>query len=963
MITAEQFDSDWYLKTYPDVAAAGVNPWIHYVNYGRFEGRRPFQNRVMAWEYHLWRGGDRILLPRLEHFLLETNSIEQERQYAAWTIARWYAVHNEWVKVLNSLQLLLTSHHYYPSHAGPYLLLLEAALQCNHWNIAKKTFELFSRRFGSKIDVSLAEINLISFRIINGFVNRNQDESRLTILNRVFLQHGLYALDEKCNATLNLDSLYLIKSLPIAKNCEEAKVSVIVPVYNAERTLITALRSLSEQTWRNLEILIVDDASEDNTWQLMQNYVINTSLRPGIVIRLLRHNKNLGTYAARNTGLSVAEGDLITTHDSDDWSHPQKIEYQANTLLSNPDKVACTSHWVRTTENFLFSHWRLEDSWVYRNISSLMFRRSVFNALGYWDRVSVNSDTEYYLRIIKYFGEDALTEILPGVPLSFGRIHKDSLSLCEETHLITRYYGVRKDYEDAARRWHSEIKSLNDLYLPEIPKVRPFQAPYVIGTTGKIENLFNPMDLVQQSGYFDPAWYLEQYPDLQDAPVDLFEHYWKVGSTEGKDPGPLFSTSYYEYRFPQARAANLPALLHFLTVGRVQGLKSLDVIPGNQVQRSGAPNLLICAHQAGKHLYGAERSLLDVLKVLNELGVNLFVVLPSAINIDYVESIKSKAVALTVIPYGWWKAGRSINSHTLEEFKNLIKRFDIRAVYANTLVLDEPLIAAQQLNILNIVHVRELPFADEALCWVLGAGPELITDRVRKLADIVLVNSLAVEREIASSNTVVVPNIVNVSKFVSIQSPVAPDNKLITIALISSNLPKKGLADFVELADILEQREIPVICKLIGPETEYIKSLQIQKRNGEVAKCLEFNNYTAYPWQALSNVDIVVNLSNFQESFGRTVLEAMAAGLPVVAYHWGALPELIVNGKTGFLIPFKNLNSVADRIIELVQSKDLRLNFGKAGRMHARKYFSETVLRDRLKTVLSKIAEQTSLPQ
>ncbi|WP_444924293.1 glycosyltransferase [Microbulbifer sp. DLAB2-AF] len=963
MITAEQFDSDWYLNTYPDVAAAGVNPWIHYINHGRFEGRRPFQNRVIAWEYHLWRGGDRILLPRLEHFLLETNAIEQERQYAIWTIARWYAVHNEWLKVLNSLQLLLTSHHFYPSHAGPYLLLFEAALQCNRCHTAKKTFEILSRRFGSQIDVSLAEINLLSSRIINGFGDRNLDESRLTILNRIFLQHGLYTLDAKSNATLNLDSLYLKKSLPVTKDCEGIKVSVIVPVYNAERTLITALRSLCEQTWRNLEILIIDDASEDNTWQLIQNYIINTSLQPGIAIRLLRHNKNLGTYAARNTGLSVAEGDLITTHDSDDWSHPQKIEYQANALLSNPDKVACTSHWVRTTENFLFSHWRLEDSWVYRNISSLMFRRSVFNALGYWDRVSVNSDTEYYLRIIKYFGGDALTEILPGVPLSFGRIHKDSLTLYDETHLITRYYGVRKDYEDAARRWHSEIKSLNDLYLPEIPKVRPFQAPFAICTTRKNENISNPMDLVQQSGYFDPAWYLEQYSDLQDATVDLFEHYWKVGSMEGKDPGPLFSTSYYEYRFPQARAENLPVLHHFLTVGCVQGLKPLDVLPGNQLQRTGALNLLICAHQAGKHLYGAERSLLDVLKVLNELGVNLFVVLPSAINAEYIKSIRSKVVALTVIPYGWWKAGRIINSLTLEMFKCLIKRFDIRAVYANTLVLDEPLIAARLLNILNIVHVRELPFADEALCRILGASPELITERVRKLADIVLVNSLAAEREIASSNTVVVPNIVDVSKFESIHYPIAPENKLITIALISSNLPKKGLADFVELADILEQREVPVICKLIGPETEYIKSLQIKKRNGEVSKYLEFNNYTACPWQALTNVDIVVNLSNFQESFGRTVLEAMAAGLPVVAYHWGALPELIVNGKTGFLVPFKNLNSVADRIIELVQSKDLRLNFGKAGRIHARKYFSEAVLRDRLNTVLSMVVDQTFLPQ
>jgi hypothetical protein len=55
---------------------------------------------------------------------------------------------------------------------------------------------------------------------------------------------------------------------------------------------------------------------------------------------------------------------------------------------------------------------------------------------------------------------------------------------------------------------------------------------------------------------------------------------------------------------------------------------------------------------------------------------------------------------------------------------------------------------------------------------------------------------------------------------------------------------------------------------------------------------IELSGYAPFPSEALARADIVLNLSNFEETFGRTVLEAMAAGRPVVAYNWGALPEL-----------------------------------------------------------------------
>jgi glycosyltransferase involved in cell wall biosynthesis len=109
--------------------------------------------------------------------------------------------------------------------------------------------------------------------------------------------------------------------------------------------------------------------------------------------------------------------------------------------------------------------------------------------------------------------------------------------------------------------------------------------------------------------------------------------------------------------------------------------------------------------------------------------------------------------------------------------------------------------------------------------------------------------------------------------------------------------------------------------------------------------------YVADPAQALAEVDVVINLSRFQESFGRTVLEAMASARPVVGYAWGALPELVVNSQTGFLVPFGDTEAVAARLLQLQQRPELKVGMGLAGRERALACFSGERLRKQLARV------------
>ena len=88
----------------------------------------------------------------------------------------------------------------------------------------------------------------------------------------------------------------------------------------------------------------------------------------------------------------------------------------------------------------------------------------------------------------------------------------------------------------------------------------------------------------------------------------------------------------------------------------------------------------------------------------------------------------------------------------------------------------------------------------------------------------------------------------------------------------------------------------------------------MQAQGESLPRNFHFRGYVPSPADAYRDLNIVLNLSHFAESFGRTVAEAMAARCAVIAYRYGALPELIDDGETGFLTPFRDLSAVFDRL-------------------------------------------------
>ncbi|MEA4968038.1 MAG: glycosyltransferase family 2 protein, partial [Bacteroidaceae bacterium] len=96
------------------------------------------------------------------------------------------------------------------------------------------------------------------------------------------------------------------------------KISVIIPVYNAELYFEKCLRSLFEQTFGGIEFVFINDNTPDNSFNILENVLADYPDRKK-QIKIINNKYNIGSGASRNIGLTVADGEYIVFCDSDDW--------------------------------------------------------------------------------------------------------------------------------------------------------------------------------------------------------------------------------------------------------------------------------------------------------------------------------------------------------------------------------------------------------------------------------------------------------------------------------------------------------------------------------------------------------------------------------------------------------------------------------------------------------------------
>ncbi|MCR5858299.1 glycosyltransferase [Mesorhizobium sp. J428] len=376
-------------------------------------------------------------------------------------------------------------------------------------------------------------------------------------------------------------------------------------------------------------------------------------------------------------------------------------------------------------------------------------------------------------------------------------------------------------------------------------------------------------------------------------------------------------------------------------------------LPGGLKRVGQCKSVLVVGHTAGKHFSGSERSFLDMLDGLAAIGLNAVAALPQDVP-AYTAEVAKRACQVVIAKYGWWR-DNPVSAETLRRFEDIIFRTGVDAVHVNTIMLREPLIAAANCGVPSIAHIRELITHDEALAQVIGETPERIVEMTLERADWIIANSRATAECFHKEGfTHVVPN---TTDFEALDIPNIVDPSAVRFGIISSNLPKKGIDDVIELARACEDAVPNSRFVIIGPENTFIDGLKSKQVRGELPSNLTFAGYADTPLEAIRMTNVVLSFSHFAESFGRTALEGMAACRPVIAYEWGALPELVEHGSTGFLIPYRQPLAALDHVRELCQSPKLIAELGRRGREAALEKFSRTRYAERLASAYSTIFE------
>lgn len=270
------------------------------------------------------------------------------------------------------------------------------------------------------------------------------------------------ASEQNCLASLVSENAKEESAMPL--------VTVCMSCFNSEKTIAYALKSLLNQSYKNLEVYVIDDNSTDNTAALVQ-HIADSDDR----VTFLQNDINCGTYVNRNRVYKMAKGKYFSVLDADDYALPDRFKAQVELLENNPETMATLSNWLRMTSEGTACFKFGAGAYLHESVATMMIRtEQVRQAIGYWDCVRIAADTEYMHRIKREFGDASVS--LMKRPTTFALYHDKSLTCCKDTG-ITEEEGlspVRLNYRTAWKRWHLATSSL---FLDFPIKDRPFQLP------------------------------------------------------------------------------------------------------------------------------------------------------------------------------------------------------------------------------------------------------------------------------------------------------------------------------------------------------------------------------------------------------------------------------------------------------------------------------------------------------
>lgn len=256
-------------------------------------------------------------------------------------------------------------------------------------------------------------------------------------------------------------------------------VSVIIPVYNAEKYIKQAIESVLYQTYKNVEIIIVNDFSTDKSDEIIKSLMAK---HKEVNILYFINEKNLGVAESRNIGIRYASGEYIAFLDADDYWFPNKLEKQINLFLQNPNIGLVHTYKVvlKEDKNFWFPtkyHLKLinrlegeiydkiiQGNWICT--SSVMIKKCIIDKVGFFNsKFSPSEDWDLWIRMAKVTSFGLVREFLTCYRHNDLGISKDVVKYSNSILSIVNTYVKHKSFLIRLKAYGYCYYNIGSLYL------------------------------------------------------------------------------------------------------------------------------------------------------------------------------------------------------------------------------------------------------------------------------------------------------------------------------------------------------------------------------------------------------------------------------------------------------------------------------------------------------------------
>lgn len=531
--TMSLVDEDWYTNAYPEVSSLKIDPTVHYLRYGAALGRNPSPNFDTQYFLNKYPESNEDVNP-LVHFALHRGSkdflTKPKKLDPFYNVEQIYSrlrVHNDVKVAADEMSNLLKSSAFHEELAIAFramaILQVLSRSEEGYRGAIENLKQAGKRSLGLQFCRDLVVIEMLCHYYLNdgagasalydtaGCAGQLSFEA-VFIYSRTLSDNSLSEVivseySKFWNSDLNsieaIESAYLLKRIPgrsddLSENIADLSiaemdlffqtrsiqgsgyplegqlVSILIPNFNNGDYVVRSINSALSQISVNVEVIVVDDGSTDNSWSIIKEAAAKDARVAAIPLR-----RNFGCYFARNVALMYARGEFVAFLDSDDLIHPKRMKRQVDLLNEKPDAVAALCQARRWSKDFKT---KLNEKRFAEN--GLLFRRTLRDEIGFFDSVRFAGDSEFRIRIEKKYGKSSI--IRHEDEFYFLRTLETSLTMSAgseaykvgDGEIVTVLSPNRQQYAEAFKEWHElAYQDNSDFYIPFPLRKRAFDLP------------------------------------------------------------------------------------------------------------------------------------------------------------------------------------------------------------------------------------------------------------------------------------------------------------------------------------------------------------------------------------------------------------------------------------------------------------------------------------------------------